>query len=233
MAAGINRVTPLLSGLTDYQINGGDVRTSQEGFGPETPIGVNAKTIQYIFNEGGLCLYKQLKKLNGRQMRVFPVDTDRVAYGTVINENGTDKFRGFSATVWVTRRDNNGSQGGAILLSVYYGSDYDNEDTNMASVALTEAYEGLTGVVLMKTGSGMAKFVIACSGDDLTETYSNDLADKALYKDTAGANPTSVSYNNGELTFAPIGRYRILDAAALDGAGIEGLEGEDVYTNLT
>lgn len=236
IASGIKRITPLIGSITDYQVTGGDVRTSQEGFGPEEPVGINAKRVDYIINKGGLCLLKQLKKLNGKQIRIFPVDKLKVAYGTVATLDGVDKFRGFLATIWATKRDNNGSQGGAIIFSVFYDAEYENEENNMAANVLTETVEGLTGVVLKKTAAGKAKFVIACSGDDLTDTYGADIAVPTLYKNTAGTNPTSVTYEaaTSELTFVPAaGKYMIVDAEALDAAGIEGYEGEDVYTDLT
>jgi len=235
IASGIDRITPLLGGLTDYQVTGGDVRTSQEGFGPEEPIGINAKRVDYIINKGGLCLLRQLKKLNGKQVRVFPVDNNKVAYGTVATIDGVDKFRGFLAQVWATKRDNTGSQNGAIIFSVFYDAEYENEEDKMAAIALTETIEGLTGVVLKKTETGKAKFVIACSGDDLTDTYKTTLATATLYKDSLGENPTTVSYDaaTAELTFDPVGKYTIADAETLNTAGIEGMEGEEEYTDLT
>jgi hypothetical protein len=232
IAAGINRVTPLLGGLTDYQVTGADVKTSQEGFGPEVPIGINAKRVDYIINEGGLCLLMQLKRLNGRSVRVFAVDANKIAYGTV---TASDGFRGFLATVWVTKRDNTGSQSGAIILSLFYSAEYESEENNIAAIALTETLEGLTGVELKKTASGKAKFVIACSGDDLTSTYGSDLAEETLYVNEGGTNPTGVVYTSAtdDLTFTPAGKYRIADAAALNAAGIEGYEGENEFTDLT
>lgn len=234
-ASGINRITPLLGGVTDYQPTGGDVMTNQEGFGPEVPVGLNPKRVDYIINKGGLCLLRQLKKLNGRQVRIFLVDMATVAYGTSVVINGEEKFRGFSATIWVAKRDNTGSAGGAIILSVFFSADYENEENNLASIGLTETIEGLTGVVLMKTGTGNAKFVIACSADDLTTTFKGDLADVTLYKSDAGVTPTAVVYNSTteDLTFTPVGKYRIEYADVLTAAGIEGMEGEDEYTDLS
>ena len=235
-AAGINRVTPLIGGVTDYQPTGGDVRTSQEGFGPETPIGINAKRVDYVLTEGGLCLYKQLKRFNGKQMRIILVDMQNVAYGTAAIIDGSLKFRGFLAKIWVTKRDNTGSQGAAIIFSVFYDASYENEESHLVSLALAERYEGLTGVVLKRTGAGEAKFVIACSGDDLTSTFGTLLGTATLYKDKAGLSPTAIAYNatTEVLTFTPAtGSYKVLDAATLNAAGIEGYEGEDEYTNLT
>jgi hypothetical protein len=235
-ASGINRITPLLMGLTDYQISGGDVKTSQEGFGPEVPTDINAKRIDITINKGGLCLLKQLKKYNGRQMRIFLVDKKMISYGTAIIKDGEEKQRGFLATLWAAKRDNNGSQEGAIILSVFFDANYGNEEDNITGVALAEEYEGLTGVVLKRTAPGKAKFVVACSGDDLTSTYGTTLADASLYKDSTGAAPTSVTYSSAteDLTFIPAaGSYTVADAAALDAADIEGYEGEEVYTDLT
>lgn len=236
IASGIKRITPLIGGITDYQPTGGDVRTSQEGFGPEEPVGINSKRVDYIINKGGLCLLKQLKKLNGRQIRIFPVDKNKVAYGTVATIDDAARFRGFLATIWATKRDNTGSQNGAIIFSVFYDAEYENEENNLAAIALTETIEGLTGVVLKKTGTGKAKFVIACSGDDLTDTYGDELAVATLYKNSVGENPTSVTYAaaTADLTFLPAsGKYMIADAETLTAAGIEGLEGEEEYTDLT
>lgn len=234
-ANGIKRITPLMTGIVDYQLNGGEVKTSQEGFGPEEPIGITTKRVNYTINKGGLCLLKQLKKFNAKQIRILPIDKAKIAYGTIATVEDTAKLRGFLATIYVTKRDNNGSQSGAILLSVFYDADYENEENEMAAIALTENIEGLTGVVLKKTGTaGKAKFVIACSGDDLTDTYGTKLAVATLYKDKLGAKPTTVTYNaaTADLTFVPVGKYAIVDAEALHTAGIEGLEGEDEYTDL-
>jgi hypothetical protein len=234
-AAGINRITPLLKGIADYQPSGGDVKTSQEGFAPETPIDINAKRVDITINRGGLCLLKQLKKFNGRQVRILLVDKKMLAYGTAIIRNGEEKHRGFLATVWATKRDNNGSQEGAIIFSLFFDGSYSNEEDNMFSTLLTEEYEGLTGVALKRTAAGKAKFVIACSGDDLTSTYGATLGEPTLYVNAAGVNPTGVSYTAAteDLTFTPVAAYAIADAATLESEGIEGYEGEDVYTDLT
>jgi hypothetical protein len=233
-APGIDRVTPLIGGVVDYQPTGGDVQTSQEGFGSDDPIGLNAKRVDITINSGGLCLLKQLKKLNGKQVRIFLVDNNNVAYGTVAVLNGVEKFRGFLCKVWAAKRDNTGSQNGAIIFSVFFAANYENEENNLAAIALTETYEGLTGVILKKTGTAKAKFVIACSADDLTTTYGDDLGVPDLYVNSAGGNPTGVVYSatTGDLTFTPAGKYKIADAATLEANGIAGYEGEEEYIDL-
>ena len=233
---GAERITPIMQGITDYQPTGGDVQTSQEGFGPDVPIGLNAKSVIFVINKGGLCLYKQLAKLNGQTLRVLEVDNTRRAYGTAFDQKGEERFRGFLCTVYVSRRNNTGSQEGAILLNVYYSVDYEKEDNNVAAIPLAEDIEGLSGVLLKRVDVDKAKFVSACSDVDLTDTYNTSLEDVTIYQDKSGANPATVTYNAADktLTFAPTGgSYRVADAATLITANIEGYEGEDVYANLS
>jgi hypothetical protein len=226
------RITPILENIEAMAPNGGDLRTSTVGFGSEKPIGWNGYREDYTITAGGSCLHKQLQKLFGKTVRVIKVDQNQVAYGTVFEEGGEDKMRGLLATIGVAKTPNTGEATATIVLSVFYGSNYRNEEINNQSVALTSLPEGLTGVVLKKTSTGKAKVVAACSGEDLTDVFMTDLGVATIYKNSAGANPTGVSYANGELSFTPSGKYRIADAATLIAAGIEGVEGEDVYTDL-
>lgn len=235
-ASGSKRIVPAIGGVTDYQVSGGDVKTAQEGFGPESPIGLNAKRSDYIINEGGLCLLGQLQKLNGMQVRIMPVDKNKTIYGTITKSGDKEVFRGFLATVFAARRENTGSQTGAIIFSVFYDADYENEEKNLSAIGLTQQLEGLSGVLLERTAAGKAKVVASCSNEDLTEVYGEDLAVPALYVDAAGENPANVEYNTAtkELSFTPAtGSYKIADAKTLKDADIEGLEGEEEYVDLT
>jgi hypothetical protein len=231
-AAPPGRITPIMSGIYVLAVSGGDLRTAQEGFGPEMPNGINSLREDYTIAEGGYCLYKQLSKLNKKQVRIFKIDQANIAYGTITEIGGVDKMRGYLATIGVSRRLNTGEQTGAIILSILYSTNFQNEDFNAQSISLTGTIEGLSGIVLKKTTAGKAKVVLACSGEDLTEEYGSDLAVATLYKNPTGGNPTSVAYAAGELTFTPAAKYRIVDAAALKVAGIEGYEGENDYTDL-
>jgi hypothetical protein len=223
------RITPILENIEAMAPNGGDLKTSTVGFGSEKPIGWNGYREDYTITAGGSCLHKQLQKLFGKTVRVIKVDQNQVAYGTVVEEGGEDKMRGLLATIGVAKTPNTGEAAATIVLSVFYGANYKNEETNNQSIALTALPEGLTGIVLKKTSTGKAKIVTACSGEDVTDA---DYAEATLYKNTAGENPSGVAFANGELTFTPSGKYRIADATALVAVGILDVEGEDAYTNL-
>jgi hypothetical protein len=227
------RITPLINVIVAMSVSGGDLRTSQEGFGPEKPNGLNALREDYTITEGGYCLYKQLSKLNGRTMRVFKIDQSLNAFGTATTVEGADKMRGYLVTIGVSRRLNTGEQAGAIILSLLYSANFQNEDVNANAIVLSETVEGLSGISLQKgSAAGKARVITACSGEDLTAVYGEDLETASLYEDKTGANPTSVVYSAGVLTFTPAGAYRIADAATLKAAGIEGYEGEEEYIDI-
>ncbi|MCL1933054.1 MAG: hypothetical protein FWF53_04475 [Candidatus Azobacteroides sp.] len=233
--SGIKRVIPVF-GLTAVTVNGGDIRTNQEGWGPEMPTGTNAVREDYIIPLGGECLYKQVAKMNKRSMRVFRVDQAMKSFGTAIRQSDEIKQRGFLLnSVYVTLRKETEGQIGAIILSLFYSVNYENELINKHSVQLGEKAEGLSGIYLEKgSASGKAKVRITCSGDDVTSVYGSDLADRTLYLSESGTNPSSVEYNSsGELTITPAGKYRIADAATLKNAGIEGgYEGENIFGDI-
>jgi hypothetical protein len=227
------RVIPV-TGIVSLTANGGDLRTSQEGFGGEKPNGLNPLREDYTITEGGFCLYKQLSKLNGIQVRMFKVDDQLRAFGTSTINEGEEKTRGYLVTVGVSRRISTGSdQTGAIILSLLYSANFQNEDINANAVQLDELPEGLSGIRLKKTGSGKAKVFTACDAEDITDDYGVNLAEPALYKNRAGGNPTAVAYASGELTFTPAAAYKIVDAAALKAEGIEGYEGEEDYVDIS
>jgi hypothetical protein len=232
-AAPAERTTPLMYGMANFAISGGDLSTAQEGWGGTRFTGLNELREDYTVTEGGYCLYRQLYKLNGLTMRVFKVDNSLMAFGTVKNINGADKFSGYKVTIGVSRRISTNDAPGAILLSLVYSTNFQNEDVNAHAVHLTEIIEGLSGIQLQKgTASGKAKVVTACSGVDLTDTFEGGLAEETLYKNKSGVSPATVSYADGELTFNPAGSYRIVDATTLKTAGIEGYEGEEDYIDI-
>jgi len=136
--------------------------------------------------------------------------------------------------VYVTQRKETEGQVGAIILSLFYSVNYEQELINKHSVQLSEKVEGLSGIYLEKgSASGKAKVRITCSGDDVTSVYGADLAVQNLYLNESGINPTTVTYDSsGELTITPAGKYRIADAMTLKNAGIEGYEGENIFGDI-
>jgi len=241
-AMGTGRAFPITEGIVDMRPTGGDVRTQQEGFGPENPNGLNALRETYVITSGGICLYKQLAKLSGRQMRVFLIDNANSIYGTVadvvVGAGVTEeRFRGYLVTVYVRHRRNTGTQSGAIEIDLFYDANFENEEKNTHSVILDVTLEGLSGLVLVPGSQpSSARVLIACSSDDVTSFYGMLLADANLYKRKDGAHIMSVSYMpHGELMFSPPtsdGLYQLESADKFEAVNIFGVEGENVWTKL-
>lgn len=154
--------------VTNMESNGGDVRTSQEGFGGTIPNGRNAYSETYTILDGGECLYKQLVKLQGREMRMFKIDDQDVLYGTL---DKSENLKGYKVRIAVTDRPNNGANVGAIMLNIYYTADYQKERESEIAISLGDEIKTLR-MLTIKNGvggsSGQFQIVYACSGRSIT-----------------------------------------------------------------
>lgn len=154
--------------VTNMEANGGDVRTSQEGFGGTIPNGRNAYSETYTIIDGGECLYKQLIKLQGREMRMFKIDDRDVLYGTL---DKSENIKGYKVHIAVTDRPNNGANVGAILLNIYYTADYQKERESEIAISLGDEIKTLR-ILTIKNGVGGSavqfQIVYACSGRSIT-----------------------------------------------------------------
>ena len=103
------RLMPV-KGIAQATREGGDINAPTLGsYGGTRPIGQNALSIAYMV-EGGLCLYKELSKLNGREMRVFEMDADNYLFGTVVTKDAKDFFAGYKGFVYTTFTPTDGSE---------------------------------------------------------------------------------------------------------------------------
>lgn len=231
---GIMRMMPV-HGLINDTPTGGEVSTSQVGYGPTSPVNLSAYSNLFQI-DAGLCLYKELSKANRDTYRVFRVDSQGYIYGTVVTKNGVNYFAGFEAKVYCyPGKATDLTTEGGVFLGVYYGSDYELEMQNINAFEVGKIPEGLVGVLLQKgTTSGTAKVVGSCGGDDYTTLYGADWT-QTMFVNSTGANPTSVVYNasTGLLTFTPVADYKVASASVLADGNILGLEGIDDLVSLT
>lgn len=157
----------ITAGIVNVEPSGGESRVQQEGFGPSKANGWDAYSEVYTINAGGFCLLKQLLKVDGRDYRMFIVDDKDAVYGEAVASG--NEIRGFSVSLGVSRRANNGSEGGAIRLSAHYSLDYFKQMTRIAAVN----YEGddivtVTAIRLLSTGTTQQYHLVdACSGEKL------------------------------------------------------------------
>lgn len=223
---GIRRIYPI-SDVLGIDSSGGDTTTSDIGFSGTRPIRTSQVVRTYQI-EGGDCLYKELSKFNGKQMRLFRVDADQYIYGTAIKERDADYFAGFLGYVWVRSIESTGTDEYQFYLEFYYSNKYDTEKQNMHAFPLSEIPQGLIAVRLESvTGTPAgAKVVANCSGTDYTSEYGEDW-EANMFINASGVAAESVVFNEstGLLTITPTGTYRVADAAVLQSGGIYGLTG--------
>lgn len=178
-----SKVFPLMEGLVNLEPSGGDVRTSQEGFGESSVNGHNPYQEVLTFTKGGLCMLKELLSLHGQQMRVFFVDDNNVAYGTTDESNAVF---GYSITIGVHRRKNVGTTPAAIIVTLLYSNNNYTEVRNMTSFEIPSNLKGIRRIhakIVSYSRIGptaatlVVKFFTACSGVDVTKeivTYNED-----------------------------------------------------------
>lgn len=163
------KVFPLLDGLVNVEPSGGDVRIAQEGFGESAVNGNNPYQEVLTFTKGGLCLYKQLARFQGQDVRVFFVDEDFNAFGTVDSEN---KVKGFKVNVGVDYRKNVGSALAAIRMTMLYSNAYTKEFINITSFKVSDTIRARKEIFLSATQQdaySVRIFLHTCSGVDVTQ----------------------------------------------------------------
>lgn len=193
----------ITAGIVNVEPSGGESRVQQEGFGPSKANGWDAYSEVYTINAGGFCLLKQLLKVDGRDYRMFIVDDKDAVYGEAVASGS--EIRGFSVSLGVSRRANNGSEGGAIRLSAHYSLDYFKQMTRIAAVN----YEGddivtVTAIRLLSTGTTQQYHLVdACSGEKLDAATIATLVPSKVVAYVIAANgtvstvtPTHVAGNN-------------------------------------
>ncbi|MBF0651290.1 hypothetical protein IR083_20945 [Dysgonomonas sp. GY75] len=216
--------------------NGGDITTSDAGYGSTVPVGYNALSQVFRISGGGDCLAKQLAKFNGQKVLIFRIDDENAIYGKASEKS--DKsivFKGYEAFIIMSESLADGSNPYILNLNVYYATNYDKERKDRHAILLDNIPDGLNGVILQKgTATLTAKVVDICSTDDYTSMFGNEW-DYSMFVDESGANPTTVTYDatTGLLTFAPAGSYKIENAGVLSTGNIIGIEGVNKYVPLS
>lgn len=226
------RLMPV-KGVAGATRNGGDINAPELGtYGGARPIGQNAVNIAYTI-DGGMCLYKELSKLNGRTVRVFELDADNYLFGTVVTKANTDYFAGYEGQVYVTFTPTDGSALGYITLTVYYHISHEKELQNTMSLQLPNGLpDGLVGVELEKVGTDRVKVFTVCDHTDVTDIYKDEWA-ASMFVTKDGTDATTATYSDGVIKLAPTGEYRVADASVLAAGDITGLDGAETYVSIT
>lgn len=226
---GANWMSPITNIVEDTP-SGDDFAVSTIGYGGARPTGLNqASTIFRV--SLGECFYKEISKLDKKDVRIFRYDDEGYIYGTVKTIDNIDYFAGFEAVIFSAPLKSTGNDSTyGVNLGVWYGNNYRQERIDSHAFPINFP-DGLTAVTLQKgTATGTATVIEVCGGQDLTNMF--DWTDPSIFANPSGTAPTTVALTNGELTFDPVAAYRIKDAAALQAQDIPGLAGVAEFVNL-
>jgi hypothetical protein len=214
------------TGVTYHEGYRGRILTSQEGFGPETPIGETSTFDRIIISDNTGDVFEKLSKFINRQVRIFLVNRENYIFGT---KDKAGNFKGFLSSIQINKGN------GETFLNIEYSDSYQNEEECRSyGIRLENKIENLTEVVLQRVDKNCAKVVLAINKEDLTEIFKDDLANTDLYFNKTKTNPISVIYDKERkvLIFSPADKYRIAEASILMANKIEDFDGKDEYTDL-
>lgn len=241
-----DRLFPI-GGFVDITDNSTDPEQQTFGYGPIVNTSDGTINWSFPFLKGGLCLLKSLQAFNASDIRVLFYDTAGTLFGWKVGETmkGIPLIQ-FVAPPWKAPTGNTVMDTRVIFnfLPRYVNKEIGFKKVNDFSL---DSIEGLQNVNIKQTGTQAkpvykVKVFTGCSGIDLYEQYSTELADDAMWVATNKATGAAITIssvavdaaiNGFTVTLATTGGYPavgeiLLTLAApsvLAAAGIVGYEG--------
>lgn len=193
------RIYPLpeVVGMTD---NTEDVVLQTLGYGAPVPVRDGKYNLQFQYTRGGNCVSNQLRKFNGLNYKVIFIDAAGVLFGTKV---GTS-LKGIPLDYFYASpfRFNDGSNITNLGYRMTFNPTYINENLGFISLNLADvlAINGLQNAVVTlgaarATNVIKVKVLTGCSGTDLYDTYSAELANVARWV---------VTYNGLNITITSV-----------------------------
>lgn len=238
--------SPPVEGITD---NSEATVFATLGYGAQYPVRDGYYNIQYQFLKGGVCALKSLQSFNGTGWDAFLVDQDGTLIGRKVGkELAPAKLSFFFAPKW-NMSDGTNPAGYFFALSMKP----DSINKNIGFVSLDSGVVldlmGLQNISLQLSvprAAGVIRFkaVVGCSGVDMYDQYSTQIADadNFIVRNAAGAlvPVTSVAANIGTKDFTltmdtTSPNYTLAGDYYVNGAAVSvltanGIEGYEILT---
>lgn len=233
----INRAYPItnLEAITD---NSEEASYSTLGYGSKSMNKEGDYDWSFQFVKGGICLNKSLRKFNGSSKSALFYDENGTIFGVKsgVNLKGVPLASFYVPPFKIA----DGSNATDYRVRVAHKPNYLNDSIGFVECerALLDDIDGLQDVVL-STAVGSAtpifkiKATTGCSGDDLYELYSTELADESLWiakgADGSVLTITSVVVDPAlqawTVTVDGVAKtIALASASALETAGVNGFE---------
>ena len=215
--------------IVNWEPNGGEVQTSQVGYGPNVYNGVSARTDAFTVDKFRHYLRAEILKNVDEEFDMYLIDAKNNLYGL---NDGTDELAGIPVTIYPSGNDHPGASDKASLaVNVSY---VDVEEYMMKldvvplDYAARSAVYGLMPVTLEKVGSSgnNYKLVEYYGKGDATAKYGELIADNvASVLNGATAATYDATNNYITVTLASDSTAPTLKAASvLEANGIYGIE---------
>ena len=215
--------------IVNWEPNGGEVQTSQVGYGPNVYNGVSARTDAFTVDKFRHYLRAEILKNVDEEFDMYLIDAKNNLYG--LNDD-TDELAGIPVTIYPSGNDHPGASDKASLaVNVSY---VDVEEYMMKldvvplDYAARSAVYGLMPVTLEKVGStgNNYKLVEYYGKGDATAKYGELISDNvASVLNGATAATYDATNNYITVTLASDSTAPTLKAASvLEAAGIYGIE---------
>lgn len=215
--------------IVNWEPNGGEVQTSQVGYGPNVYNGVSARTDAFTVDKFRHYLRAEILKNVDEEFDMYLIDAKNNLYGL---NDGTDELAGIPVTIYPSGNDHPGASDKASLaVNVSY---VDVEEYMMKLDVVTLDYSarsavyGLMPVTLEKVGStgNNYKLVEYYGKGDATAKYGELISDNvASVLNGATAATYDATNNYITVTLASDSTAPTLKAASvLEANGIYGIE---------
>ncbi len=229
------KIIPLKE-LAISSTSGGDIASETREYGDNVPVGINPPSFTFRANSGGVCLEKEIAKLDRRQMRFMLTDQNGKLWRTItVDKDGKEVARGFlgigMSSITMAQNPTTPTK---ILFTVGFDTAHRTEWLNSDGIDLTGNTDGLMGIELVKSTDGTVHIVGVCSGEDVGKDIAamadaQTLKGAFINKSGGAATTATINPDTGAVTLAPLGSYRIAPVSVLDGLDIVGFDGIDKF----
>ena len=215
--------------IVNWEPNGGEVQTSQVGYGPNVYNGVSARTDAFTVDKFRHYLRAEILKNVDEEFDMYLIDSKNNLYGL---NDGTDELAGIPVTIYPSGNDHPGASDKASLaVNVSYvdvEEDMMKLDVVPLDYAARSAVYGLMPVTLEKVGStgNNYKLVEYYGKGDATAKFGELISDNvASVLNGATAATYDATNNYITVTLASDSTAPTLKAASvLEANGIYGIE---------
>src|SRR5699024_6831655 len=240
-----DRILPI-HGFVGIEDNTEDLEVETLGYGGLAPIREGRYDLTFRMGQGGVCLLRSLRKLNGRSLRVLLYDADGVLFGA---QDGSDMV-GIPLEMFyalpMTLSDGS-STTTSFNVRLVFDASYLNDSLAFVETKtdgfLLQEISGLLDIYFMQAPGSSNPVILltgsaSCGSQNVLQEFSSELGDVGMWvatsaEDGSSVDITSVSINSEGVATITLDAaedviINLVDVDALSSAGVKGYEGRPI-----